>query len=321
MLIFFLFSLISSDENSIKNQVFDGKNGKRIVFQEPDSVDDSKKEMKDEAIEDYDPEHYRDSFNDDMYDDRHGKGRKRKIPNCTFPNTKPGYRDECVCNDTYIGDNPIQERGCWKCKEKCHSQASCEYPGTCKCGHGLVGDGVGYCDQPKAIIKSCEAKKERFKYAEVECEFSNDFFPYYGWCKIGESVVQAKIKSKNSMSCMIPNKETNKVQISFDGKNWSETLEFSKQEEFKPLGFRDDDDMQQVSNNKNTKKEEEVGHHYLEMVVVFGCFVAIIYAMFLPIEKKPNYHNDDNYDANAQQSPAPPTTKVVQKHKETKRRI
>ena len=218
--------------------------------------------------------------------------KKRLKPVCKYPNTIPGYGGKCICNHSYIGDDPIQERGCWKCNDTCHSQSKCVYPGVCVCDHGLVGDGIASCVQPDPNVISCKSSNIGIhSYPEVECTFEAipNFIPYYGFCKFGAIVVQAKITSNTSMSCMIPNEvslnsKTQTVRISFEGKTYSKEFEYEKQDPFKVKHWNRESETNQlklVKSEKNYANETNDNKHYfLEIFIIILCSIGMFYAIF-----------------------------------------
>ena len=61
---------------------------------------------------------------------------------CPYPNTEITADGMCVCLPGYVSDPVNQSLGCWKCEDKCHSLATCTYPGVCQCKPGLNGTGL-----------------------------------------------------------------------------------------------------------------------------------------------------------------------------------
>ena len=143
--------------------------------------------------------------------------------NCTYPNTISGHGGRCVCDSGFVGDNPVSERGCWKCDPSCHSQAECAYPGRCICLYGLIGDGITQCDAPPPSILRLEP------VPGAVLVFYNapfDFWPYLAFCQFsGSDTVTALLHMNRTLTCAVPPGASSpaNVTISFDGVQWSDS--------------------------------------------------------------------------------------------------
>ena len=167
-----------------------------------------------------------DRFMDPFDDYRDGKRKRRPPPNCTAPNTRPSYDRKCICNETYFGDDPVGERGCWKCTPKCHSQAKCAYPGRCVCEFGLVGDGISECEPRLPTLLRIESISSGLTPDYIAAYYSDpfEFIPFSAFCKFNEIIVNAAINSNQSIKCLIPLITENvQVSISFNGINWTDS--------------------------------------------------------------------------------------------------
>lgn len=295
MFAFLIISTFSSGKGSKGNDhevmYIQGKEFKGSApfrFGSSDSDDSS---TADNDREDYDryPEgdagYPEDEF-DPHFHDHPGDHRRRryKKPNCTYPNTKPGYGRECICNDSYIGDNPVQPRGCWKCENKCHSSASCIYPGNCSCNGGLLGDGVNECKerQVKPLgIRVTKSTNLSYPQAIIEIEEIPNYVPYKVYCNFSGTIVAARIGSKE-IKCYIPNGQVNSVSISVDKGNWSETLQFNPESRnenyFKP--------EKEVILPKPVKevKEFDISESYyiFAQLISLISFIGLLLTIFLP---------------------------------------
>lgn len=147
--------------------------------------------------------------------------------NCTYPNTQPGYRGQCHCKANYVGDNPLTERGCWKCDPQCHPNAACEYPGRCLCKYGLVGDGTSKCDPPIPSLTSADPLPGTV-IASYNAPF--DFWPFLAFCQFNGNIrVTAALYPNRSIECLVPQNVSglSSLRISFSGADWSDSLQIS----------------------------------------------------------------------------------------------
>ena len=150
--------------------------------------------------------------------------------NCTYPNTKASFDNKCICMEGYFGDNPVTERGCWNCSEKCHSEASCNYPGNCTCLYNYIGDGISICEPPIPIINSIETSFENFiQNIKINYFTNNSYFPFIAYCRFSNKIVISSIVSPTLLNCLVPNISTTTsiIEISFNLKNWSNSKNFN----------------------------------------------------------------------------------------------
>ena len=171
----------------------------------------------------------------------HQSSNQKSIPEnpCKLPNTKFVY-GECICEKGYFSNIPVDNFGCWKCSEICHSQAKCQFQetsiGKCVCQGGLIGNGVTECESPIPSIQNISPINST-DFIKVMISFSiypqTNFFPYLALCKFSLiqspsnfSIINGLIFPNNSISCISPyNFETNSsVSLSFNGKTWSNTF-------------------------------------------------------------------------------------------------
>ena len=150
-----------------------------------------------------------------------------------FPKYYPNAIDRngtIFCKEGFIGDNPIQSRGCWKCVSKCHPLASCQYPGFCNCPPGYEGNGISSCIIPtpypfeygkiedkghgKVFINiSFTGVSEVFNATEIFCKFnddivrSNNFTHEYAIFEYNKRITSGTI-----------------ISLSYNNKDWGETL-------------------------------------------------------------------------------------------------
>lgn len=213
---------------------------------------------------------------------RHDNDFEEKAANCTWPNTQVGHRNSCVCLSGYFGDDPLTERGCWKCSPECNKQAKCIYPGRCICQNGLVGNGISNCDPPVPKIVSLENPKPdtgglHSVLVYYSCPF--DFSPYYAFCRFNNVRVSALIHNNQSLECIIPDGilEGN-VSISFDGNNFTEPLSFRNVENKKNLPRRTA--FPKTPNAKKILKKVMKRNRSKTMFYILLAFVALI-ALFL----------------------------------------
>lgn len=216
----------------------------------------------------------------------HGSKKKKKEVICNYPNTRPGYGDNCVCNDSYVGDNPIQPRGCWICNDTCHSQAVCSYPGVCECSNGLVGDGVKSCKQPKPNIVSAKSySSENLSYPTVVVEIENftNFMPFFGYCKISNEIILARVIDSTHLECLVTDPNAKSVSVSLDRVNWTNEVDFESVKrgrtieiDTKPREFPKATIEQAVKIN-----QVEDGFFFAQ-ALSFICLIGLIATIFLP---------------------------------------
>lgn len=151
------------------------------------------------------------------------------------PNTVSRSRNDCVCKPGYIGDNPITERGCWRCGDEnitkqrngrqCYHQAKCIYPGRCICEGGLMGDGITKCESPlpdiinvkplyNPLINLDETNdKPITEGVKVFYRATYDFVPYMSYCKFDLQIVN---DNDQTLTKEIESNETKRDRIGFN---------------------------------------------------------------------------------------------------------
>lgn len=160
---------------------------------------------------------------DDDDDDLIMFGQKK----CDGPHTKI-EEGRCVCEKGFVSMGPIDERGCWKCQDKCHSLGGCNYPGECNCLNGHYGDGVKSCRPPIPFInRTVVHPASIMKPTEVEVFYRTAalFDPYNAFCSINGRTTVGALTNQSSVLCWLTKKgkRTWKIAISFDGQKWSST--------------------------------------------------------------------------------------------------
>ena len=150
--------------------------------------------------------------------------------NCTIPNTIP-KRGKCVCSPSFFGDDPVTERGCWKCAPECHKYAKCFFPGKCICSHSLLGDGVTECSPPIPQLSSFTIiKNTYFQTLRIYANYVPLIFhPLFAFCKFGTNLSHGLVYHNSSVSCLIPNEVSSPISfsISFDAIHFSIPKEIS----------------------------------------------------------------------------------------------
>ncbi|OHT00790.1 hypothetical protein TRFO_07770 [Tritrichomonas foetus] len=141
----------------------------------------------------------------------------------TPPNTRM-INDSLICEEGYISDKGIAQKGCWKCEQKClKREAFCAYPGKCVCHRGLLGDGINDCYHPiPTIVNVTNPPTSNFIWVNF-----TDVDPQYqireAFCKFNYTIVLASLDN-GLLKCglSIDAKDNRFVQISFDFFNWSQ---------------------------------------------------------------------------------------------------
>jgi len=160
------------------------------------------------------------------------------IENRNVPlHTEINNRGRIICQTGYIGDDPVANRGCWKCKSECHVNALCDYPGKCVCKPGYTGDGITSCKSPVPFIISYHATSFPFAKDDIlSIRFGgvNKKYPITRtFCKIGPVILEAESFANRTIRCKIPLPiSARNISISLDGLEWSESREIEKQKEF-----------------------------------------------------------------------------------------
>jgi hypothetical protein len=135
----------------------------------------------------------------------------------------------CKCADSHPYGDPMSERGCWNCSSKCHSEASCVWPGRCECNRRFQGDGVTKCDSiPPVVVDINPDHGDGAVITLVNVSFlypleESEVIVQNAFCRFGQIPVKAKVLSKSSLQCGAPRRAPQAVDfaISFDGSVWS----------------------------------------------------------------------------------------------------
>jgi hypothetical protein len=149
------------------------------------------------------------------------------VDTCSGPNTVRNLKGQCVCLRGYVGDQPLTSRGCWICRNGCHSDAVCAFPGKCKCSKGLVGDGVSACRIPRPVMVSVAPNKApAHTIVTIGYTVTSEYDPRTGYCRFGSSVTTAQIAQKGVMTCEVPVDVYGfvKISVSFDSATWSQEI-------------------------------------------------------------------------------------------------
>lgn len=143
------------------------------------------------------------------------------------PNTMKNELGELVCMEGYITDNSIiSSKGCWKCTNKCDPNAKCVAMDKCVCRSGYSGDGFR-CTAPIPHLVDSYVEKGQMS---IKLKSMHSFDPSKGYCKFGSIVIQASYVSPNNIICQVPqNSRFSDVSVSFDGRDWSESLLFNSE--------------------------------------------------------------------------------------------
>lgn len=153
---------------------------------------------------------------------------------CSGMNTVLDANGNCVCAKGFVGDWPIQKRGCWKCKTKCHRYAECMFTRGCQCNNGLVGDGVTECAIPAPKIVSFTPSGG---YSDTNFIFDfiieTSYKPFSAFCNASGLLVSGELISKSSsINCTFPeNIDLTKLSISFDRIHWSNVVSYKYTED------------------------------------------------------------------------------------------
>lgn len=227
-------------------------------------------------------------INDDIDEEK-----KREQTTCTYPNTVPGYRGECMCDHGYVGDMPITERGCWKCDPECNSQAICEYPGRCICQGGLIGDGTNTCDAPIPELVKLDSANSATSLPTILLYFRApfDFIPFMAFCQFDQrEKVAGMIHMNRSIECLVPKNITRKtmVRLSFNGFNWTNEVEYANLHRGVAAPRRTPVEI------VRTKKPKKIEKSYVSPAYLIG-FVAItcILCGWMMIDTKKEKSSDE----------------------------
>ena len=158
--------------------------------------------------------------NDNIYNENN-------VLNENYTNTQ-NINGKIECIEGFIGDNPIQIKGCWKCSNVCHLNASCDYPGICNCLNGLIGDGITKCSLPVPVI--LDYFIEYKELSTINLLFGGIPYNYIikdAYCLINKEKIQAFNIINKTILCNLPKNIDDKsfISISFDGLEWSDPVE------------------------------------------------------------------------------------------------
>ena len=141
------------------------------------------------------------------------------------PNTELDGMRRVTCMPGYVGNNPVDKYGCWKCTDECHPLADCVYPGRCACSKFYSGDGVIRCVAPIPYIISANKVKSGVdvKYVGID----KDFKLHNIFCRYDQEILPAVSINSSSSSVICPSppadKPINALSISLDKFSWSDS--------------------------------------------------------------------------------------------------
>ena len=139
------------------------------------------------------------------------------------PNTELDGMRRVTCISGFVGNNPIDAYGCWKCQDECHPFADCVYPGRCACTKGYSGDGVTACNAPTPYVLTANKQKSGVDVKFVGIE--KDFRFHNAYCKYNNQVLPAISVNASSPSILCPfppaDNSIDSLSISLDKNSWS----------------------------------------------------------------------------------------------------
>ena len=153
-----------------------------------------------------------------------------------LPKFYPNAIDEngtITCKAGYIGDDPIQNRGCWKCSSKCHPLASCQYPGFCNCPPGYEGNGISTCNVPTPYpyeYSTIDGKEDGKTYVNVTFTGVNEVYNATEmFCKINDDIIKSSSFTHDYVLCEYNKRLSSgtKISLSFNNNDWGEPLVIS----------------------------------------------------------------------------------------------
>ena len=163
---------------------------------------------------------------------KEGKRRKRAqeieaplvLEKCPGQNTNRIPIGTCECKSGYPFGDPNDEKGCWRCADKCALNAECVYPGICTCPEGYFGDGKTKCEliTPK-IISYYPRQGTSDTIVNISYTYENSSKFTSAFCKFGSIPVSTTEFTSSYMLCKAPTRkpEIVSLSISFDTVQWS----------------------------------------------------------------------------------------------------
>ena len=143
---------------------------------------------------------------------------------CPGPNSIRLPIGICQCRNGFPFGDPNDSKGCWKCQDKCDSNAECVYPGKCVCKESYFGDGIKTCEMkiPK-ILSYTPSEGKNGTIVNISYSYPNSLVYKYAFCKFGSIPVNSIELTDNYMLCSSPQKNPSTVtlSISFDAIHWS----------------------------------------------------------------------------------------------------
>jgi len=126
------------------------------------------------------------------------------------------YGGQCHCKVGFSYGDPVKT-GCWRCRPKCNSLATCHQLDGCICNNFTVGDGIKKCSThiPK-ILKSYSKADEKTIMVIIEpVDWS---FPHPAFCKFGNMIIEGQLISEDTIECIRKNRKRkeSKVDVSWD---------------------------------------------------------------------------------------------------------
>lgn len=209
---------------------------------------------------------------------------RRKI-NCSVEHTRADYRGNCVCEDGFFGDEPLNEaRGCWKCTPKCHPHANCEHPGVCKCRSGLVGDGVNRCEPPVPVVTGVK-NGTAGNHIKIEFTAENNFLPFNCFVRYSTSVLSCRLSSESYVECPLAPSGVDSFSLSFDGFNYSSPVSYPSEFGYAKIPkFQ----AQKVNNKREVVEFHPIlpSHHTKARVItIIVCYLLIGVLLIIPRRK------------------------------------
>lgn len=147
---------------------------------------------------------------------------------CDGLNTVFAFNNECVCIDGFPFGDPESKEGCYRCDQKCHRLAKCEYPGKCVCISPYHGDGINCVADIPQLTSVSPTNGSTLGGTDIEIyynysTFNDEKIPETAYCRFGPLVVRSESVSDSIITCKTPPHCAKPafLSISFDTISWS----------------------------------------------------------------------------------------------------
>ena len=143
---------------------------------------------------------------------------------CPGPNTIRIPIGDCKCKEGFPFGDPYDPKGCWKCADRCNSNAECVYPGKCICKESYFGDGINSCERKiPRIVDYAPSEGKNGTIVNITFSYPNASSSKSAFCKFGSIPVSATEITESYILCPAPHRKPSTVSlsISFDTLQWS----------------------------------------------------------------------------------------------------